>query len=816
MKHSAFLSELKHIVKNKKIIIPIIAVILVPLLYSGMFLWSFWDPYDQMESLPVAVVNLDEGATFEGTALHLGDELINQLKEEKPFDLHFIDGETAQSALEAREYYMLIEIPKDFSQHATTLLNDTPEPLILNYIPNESHNFLSAQIGETAMQEIKGQMAKQVSATYAETMFQVINDAGDGLVKAEEGSDALQNGAKQVDSGAKVLRDHLKTLASTSVTFKDGVSTLAIGANDLKQGTATLSNGAEQLSAGSATLLAGSKTIKEATTEVSDGTEALDKGISEASDALPTLMTGTETLKQGLVQAKNKLPEQLAAAITSELSPVSGLEQLNTTIDQQLSSTVDDRVKTELTSSLANAVAKDMMVAQQKQQKTLEQVLVDANMSSDTINQLLASLESNMPSQETLTTSLLEQLTPYVSDYIDGSIQTMTTQIDEGFEQYQKGVTKAMTDTETTLIEAIKTATAPTFDQFIVGADQLLEGERTLNSGLNRLSDGATTLHAGTKDLHQGQVAFVNNFNILNDKISSLNNGTIELADGATALTTGLTELTTGTDSLTTGAEQLYEGATDLSEGTDQLTSGSDELHTALSEGAEQLSSIDANQATYNMIGEPVFVNKEAVNSVPNYGTGFAPYFISLGLFVGALLMTIVFNMRTPASTPTSGIQLFISKFGIIAIAGTLQALLVAGVLLAVLDLHVKSVPLFIVGTVITSLVFMTLIQFLATTLGNVGRFIAIIILVMQLTTSAGTFPLELIPNVLQPIHHLLPMTYSVQAFKAIISSGDFAYAYQMLFVLGIFTIIHMVMTMGYLSIKYKRHPEEILIEQAS
>ena len=816
MKHSAFLAELKHIVKNKKIFIPIIAVILVPLLYSGMFLWSFWDPYDQMESLPVAVVNLDEGATFEGTSLHLGDELINQLKKEKSFDFHFVEAETAQSALKAREYYMLIEIPRDFSQHATTLLNDTPEPLVLNYIPNESHNFLSAQIGETAMQEIKGQIAKQVSATYAETMFGIINDVGDGLARAEEGSNTLQNGAQQVDSGAKALKDHLKTLTTTSVTFKDGVSTLASGANDLKQGTATLSNGTNQLSNGSAALLTGAKTIKEATYEVSNGTEALDKGISETSDAIPTLVTGTETLKQGLVQAKEKMPQQLAAAIASELNPTSSLEQLNKTIDQQLTSAVNGQAKTELMSSLAEVAAKDMVTAQQKQQKALEQALVDANISADTINQLLASLESNTPSQEALSASLLEQLTPHVSEYLDGSIQTITTQVDAGFDQYQKGVTDAMTETETTLIEAIKKATTPTFNQFIAGADQLLEGEQALNSGLNQLDEGATTLRLGTNDLHQGQVAFVNNFVAFNDKLSSLNNGTIKLADGSTALTNGLKELNTGTDSLTTGAEQLYEGATELSDGTHQLANGTDELHAALSEGAEQLTDIDPNQATYNMVGEPVFVDKEPVNTVPNYGTGFAPYFISLGLFVGALLMTIVFNMRTPASTPKSGIQLFLSKFGIIALAGTLQALLVAVVLLTALDLHVKSVPLFILGTVITSLVFMTLIQFLATTLGNVGRFIAIIILVMQLTTSAGTFPLELIPNVLQPINHLLPMTYSVQAFKAIISSGDFTYAYRMLFVLGIFTMIHMVMTISFLSIKYKRHPEELLMEQAS
>lgn len=174
------------------------------------------------------------------------------------------------------------------------------------------------------------------------------------------------------------------------------------------------------------------------------------------------------------------------------------------------------------------------------------------------------------------------------------------------------------------------------------------------------------------------------------------------------------------------------------------------------------------------MMAEPVKVDKEVKHHVPNYGTGIAPYFLSLGLFVGALMLTIVFPLREPAEQPSSGFRWFIGKTGIMFTAGLAQSLLVSAVLLLGLKMEVQSVPLFILTTIITSLTFMAIIQMLTTMWGNPGRFIAVLILILQLTASAGTFPLELIPTALQPFNSILPMAYSVRAFKTVISSGDF------------------------------------------
>src|SRR5699024_521191 len=128
---------------------------------------------------------------------------------------------------------------------------------------------------------------------------------------------------------------------------------------------------------------------------------------------------------------------------------------------------------------------------------------------------------------------------------------------------------------------------------------------------------------------------------------------------------------------------------------------------------------------------------------------------------------------------PSSGFEWFLRKFGVLAIVGVLQALIACAILMLGLGIEVQSVPKFLLFAIITSLTFITLIQFFVTVLDDPGRFIAIIILILQLTTSAGTFPLELIPKVLQPINLLLPMTYSVAGFKAVISSGDYSALWQ-------------------------------------
>ncbi|WLR42664.1 YhgE/Pip family protein [Bacillus carboniphilus] len=215
------------------------------------------------------------------------------------------------------------------------------------------------------------------------------------------------------------------------------------------------------------------------------------------------------------------------------------------------------------------------------------------------------------------------------------------------------------------------------------------------------------------------------------------------------------------------------------------------------------------------MFADPVEVKNDKVAPVPDYGTGFSPYFLSLGLFVGALTLSIVFPLREPVAVPSSPIAWFLSKFGVLAVVSLFQTVLVVSVMFLWTDIQVHSEPYFILFTFVSSLTYITLIQFLATVLDNPGRFIAILLLIFQLTTSAGTFPLELIPDFFQWFNPFLPMTYTVFGYKAVISTGDFSIMWQNMFVLFSYIAVFIFLTNVYFRWNFKRRFEIMAREEA-
>nr|WP_106783040.1 YhgE/Pip domain-containing protein [Lysinibacillus timonensis] len=739
MKRSSFMAELKAILTNRKILIPILAVAFVPLMYAGMFLWAFWDPYDHMEDLPVAIVNEDIGANFEGESLQLGNELADKLGNSEEFNFEVVSKQDGYTGLENREYYLLIEIPENFSANATTILDEDPKKLEITYVPNESTNFLSSQIGETAVKEIKAEISKNITTTYAETMFTKVTDLASGLDQASDGSSELSEGAVELNEGSKTLHENLEQLASKSIEFTTGINSAATG-----------------------------------TSKIADGADQLSAGLNEVNTNLPSIIDGTNTVQNGLELMKEELPAQVADGISAQLE--GSVEDINAGIDQlesQLSTELSSQLTAGIVNGLSSSLAEQTITTQSTQLEQIKTALV-ANqiMTEEQATAFMAQLASNSPTQEQIQEQYKTQLTNQLQPQITAGVGNG---LNQGLTQFKTTLNDQLLSSTAGLDEQLKEQMAPSFDQLISGLETINGGQLSLQQGVNKLYQGSLDLDTGANDLNEG-----------------------------------LQQLSSGADQLQVGAGQLAEGSKELETGTDKLVDGSNELATKLADGAEQANSVQANEDTYDMMGEPVLVKKQEINTVPNYGTGFAPYFISLGLFVGALLISIVFALKEPVVKPNNALQWFGSKFGVIAIIGIIQAILVDFILLFGLKMEVINLPLFIVTSIITSFVFMTLVQMLVTMLGDPGRFLAIVVLILQLTTSAGTFPLELIPNALQPISALLPMTYSVQAFKAVISSGDLSYMWHNNLILIGYMVAFIIITIGYFTVIMKRNRQVV------
>ncbi|PFN70779.1 YhgE/Pip domain-containing protein [Bacillus cereus] len=987
--------EFTEIIKSKKILIPIIAVLFVPILYAGMFLWAFWDPYKQLDDLPVAVVNLDKGAVFDGKSIEVGKGLVDNLKDNKSFKWEFVSEKEAKKGMEGRKYYMLVRIPDDFSSNATTLLKDNPKPLNLEYIPNESLNFLSSQIGGTAIEKIKTEVSSTLTKTYAEKMFDSIQDVSKGLADGSEGANKLHDGSSELHDGSSKVTDGLHTLQGKSGEMKDGVQKLADGSNKLVDGSGKVTNGLNTLNSktgemqigigklvdgsgkvtdglhvlnsnagigklvdgsgkvtdglhalnsnagigklvdgsgkvtdglhalnsntgigklvdGSGKVTDGLNTLNSKTGELRDGSEKVTGGLNKLVSKSDELKTGTTDLSNGmgkLVEGQSQL-EKGSQEIQKGLQDLNsnvqksaaGLEEMQSKVPSILS-TVNDKIDgaganvnqlNELTQSTAGDAKKaaQEVANLQKQieslpkeyQEQLQPFITSAVKSTATVQQKAAGvaggtnklneevkqvkveihqttngLQNKLPNPAGIKTLAggIEKLTNAQNEFVskfhgfgegldnakigadklkDGSVQLIdgVTQLQSGSGKVTAGLgqlsagVNQLADGSGQVTDGLGTLSVGV-SKLADGSGQVTGGLGTLSVGVTKLADGSGqvtgglgTLSVGVSKLADGSGQVTDGLGTLSVGANQMAGGVNQLADGSGQVTTGLGTLNGGLNQMSNGSTQLIDGVNKLADGSGKVTDGlvkvndgSGELAEKLGEGAEKTGEVKGTDKTYDMFASPVKVKTEKMAEVPNYGTGFTPYFLSLGLFVGALLLSIVYPLRDTVGVPKSGFSWFISKFGVLLSVGIIQAIVADVILLFGLGVEVQSIPYFILFSIVTSLAFIALIQCLVTAFGDAGRFIAIITLIMQLTTSAGTFPLELIPKFLQPFNAWLPMTYSVSGLKAVVSSGDFDFMWQNIGMLMIFIVVLSLGTIASLTLMHKRQFKNVLENQS-
>ncbi|PEM54631.1 YhgE/Pip domain-containing protein [Bacillus wiedmannii] len=969
--------EFTEIIKSKKILIPIIAVLFVPILYAGMFLWAFWDPYKQLDDLPVAVVNLDKGAVFDGKPIEVGKGLVDNLKDNTSFKWEFVSEKEAKKGMEGRKYYMLVRIPDDFSSNATTLLKDDPKPLNLEYIPNESLNFLSSQIGGTAIEKIKGEVSSTLTKTYAEKMFDSIQDVSKGLAAGAEGVNKLHDGSSELHDGSSKVTDGLHTLQGKSGEMKDGVQKLADGSNKLVDGSGKVTNGLNTLNSktgemqigvgklldgsgkvtdglhvlnsnagigklvdGSGKVTNGLNTLNSKTSEIQTGIGKLVDGSGKVTDGLNTLNSKTGEMQKGIDELHDG-SEKVTGGLNKLVSKSGELKTGTTDLSNGMGKLAEGQSQLEKWSQeiqkglqdLNSNVQRSAAALEKMQSKgpsilnTVNEKIDGAGASVNQLNELTQSTAgdaknaaqevANLQKQiEKLPKEYQEQLQPFITSAVkstatvqqkaagvaggtnklneevkqlkgeinqktgDGQsklpnpaeLQSLTVGIDQlssaqkGFvEKFQGFGAKLNTAEEGAnkfknesgqLIDAINqladgsgkvTGGLDTLsagaNQMVGGVNQLADGSGKVTGGLGTLSAGANQMAGGVNQLADGSSQVTGGLGTVSVAVNQLADGSSQvtgglgtlsvganqmaggvsqLADGSGQVTTGLGTLNGGLNKMSTGSTQLIDGVNKLADGSGKVTDGlvkvndgSGELAEKLGEGAEKTGEVKGTDKTYDMFASPVKVKTEKMAEVPNYGTGFTPYFLSLGLFVGALLLSIVYPLRDTVGVPKSGFSWFISKFGVLLSVGIIQAIVADIILLFGLGVEVQSIPYFILFSIVTSLAFIALIQCLVTAFGDAGRFIAIITLIIQLTTSAGTFPLELIPKFLQPFNAWLPMTYSVSGLKAVVSSGDFNFMWQNVGILMIFIVVLSLGTIASLTWMHKRQFRNIAENQS-
>ncbi|HEP1344177.1 TPA: YhgE/Pip domain-containing protein [Streptococcus pyogenes] len=723
------LEELKTLIKNPKLMITMIGVALVPALYNLSFLGSMWDPYGRVNDLPIAVVNHDKPAKRADKSLTIGNDMVNKMSKSKDLEYHFVSAKQAQEGLKEGDYYMVITLPEDLSQRAATLLNPEPQKLTIRYQTSKGHGMVAAKMGETAMAKLKESVSQNITKTYTSAVFSSMTDLQSGLKEASAGSQTLASGAKTAQAGSQTLSTNLAALTSASQQFQQGtgrltsgLTTYTDGVNQVKNGLGTLStdipnylNGVSRLSQGASQLNQGLSQLTQATT-LSD----------EKAKGIQSLIVGLPVLNQGIQQLNTEL---------------STLQPPNLTAD-------------ELGNSLgaiaqaAKQVIAEETAAQNEELSALQTTSVYQSLTAEQQGELAAALSQSDKSQ-----------TVSAAQTILSSVQTLSTSLQSLSQEDQSKQ-----------LEQLKEAVAQIANQ----SNQALPGA---SSALTELSTGLAKVNGSlNQQVLPGSNQLTTGLAQLNRYNTAIGSGVIKLSEGTNALSSKSGELLDGSHQLSEGATKLADGSSQLSQGGHQLTSGLTELSTGLStlngslaKASQQLSLVSVTDKNAKAVAKPLVLNEKDKDGVKTNGIGMAPYMIAVSLMVVALSTNVIFANSLSGRPVKDKWDWAKQKFVINGFISTMGSI-VLYLAIQLLGFEARYGMETLGFIMLSGWTFMALVTALVGWDDRYGSFASLVMLLLQVGSSGGSYPIELSGAFFQKLHPFLPMTYVVSGLRQTIS----------------------------------------------
>ena len=322
-----------------------------------------------------------------------------------------------------------------------------------------------------------------------------------------------------------------------------------------------------------------------------------------------------------------------------------------------------------------------------------------------------------------------------------------------------------------------------------IQADLLEQSQESLRQAADKLEAGDADLRA-ERDQVKALVSQAHaDFQAAKDAFQQMRPGLEQIADGSAALAQSVqaslgklgsvsgnlsAAANAAIDALSGGAAKTTEVASGLRQSADVIDGLAADIRQALmDEDTEQLRAILTSDvsAFASALASPVHVERQAVYPAENFGSQMAPLYSTLALFIGSLLILVVLKprpckatlKRVPDARPR---QVFLGHFGIMAVLSLAQTTLAALGNMLFLQVQVAHPGLYLLNFWLAGLVFTFIIYALVVAFANLGKAIAVLMLIIQVTGCGGSFPLQILPAFVQAVSPFLPATYVVNAMR--------------------------------------------------
>lgn len=648
--------DIKKIFTNYAALIVFIALSILPSLYAWFNIKASWDPYgkEATSQIKIGVVNKDKGAELKGEFKNIGNQIIDQLKENDVMGWQFVSEKEAVKAVEEGSYYAMITIPEEFSEDILSLITDDIKKGKIIYTVNEKVNAIAPKItvkGATAVQE-------NVNKTVIETVSDIVLSTAKDLGIEVEGQlpklDNLYDKLVEIQS-------KFKDLYETTDLAYDGVNKVADLVTNLQNDIPLITD-----------------TLNSTKGLATNLIDFITTSQGEINNIAPTIKTDIGLVKDLADEVSSYVDVVINAIKTNGENVKVLLENLSTKVSSLKEYVTSIRVLVE-------------KINGQSQNGALSGVLSQLETAENNLNQLYNEIESIrnlLDNGNVLDTSKLENAKTVLNDVsnIAGNL-------------YEK------------------------FDTEILG---------NINTILNTANDSAK---GALEILQRAQ-----------DKLPKVEE----------ILTTVSALCNKGNEGIKYAKDNLPRAEEIVNEVTSKVAKIKD------SSDLKDLLKLIANnvEERSNYLTSPVELEENSLYPMRNYGTAMTPFYSVLALWVGMTLLVSMFSVE--AHGEYNHMEVYFGKLLLFLTIGMTQALIVSLGDLYLLKIYCVNPALFVTGILFTSVVFVAIVYSLVSVFGNVGKVTAIILLVLQVAGSGGTFPIQLTPKFFQIINPFLPFTYAI------------------------------------------------------
>lgn len=699
-----YTKDIRNIVTNWVVAIIVGGLIFLPSLYAWLNIYASMDPYAHTSNMKIAIVNEDTGTTVRNEAINVGNEVIENLKTNESFTWELENEQQAMEHLKNGDYFAMIVIPNDFSQKLTSILTEQPTKAHIDYYVNEKKNPIAPKITSKGASVLTQQVSSEFVSTVNGTLFSIFNTIG---LEMEREIPDFRKFENYVFTIEQHLPDINSFLAQASSQAKDADQLLNRAITQIPQVEQLTTNGLTTIQKGLTLVNEADALFNELSPLIKKDVQTVQNIAQHFTDIMNKL-NSIDLDSASITQTKEALKNQLSTSKENITHSIQTLEALQKLIQ------ADTLTRNQLQDSLDRIIASLQQSNAQDNEQIIEQ---------------LTAIRDALQNNPTFTDSTLNALKDLQQ------LNTLHADILTKIEQLQP-IDKNVIQQDITAIQNIAQNATANLQKFLVYYNDKLEPQ--IRSTLSSAKSTLTSASAMLTDVKQFIPQATDKLTQAKNTLGTANNALQKIQSEFPTLSTKIKDLANKLRTL--------ENEADISE-------------------IVQLLKNDVN-AERDFFEEPIKLKEHRIFPIANYGTAMTPFYTVLSIWVGCLLLISLLSVNLHENSPYSIREIYFGRLLTFATFSIIQTLIITIGDTFLVDGSIQAPAYFILFGLLISIVFVTVVYTLVSVFGNVGKALAIVMLVLQISGSGGTYPVELLPKFFQIINPFLPFTYAIEMMR--------------------------------------------------